>query len=57
MITQAGINALSDFRRAKLLENLKQIDPSITDVQAEFVHFIDTVGELSAIDSSKLQKL
>jgi phosphoribosylformylglycinamidine synthase len=36
-----GVAALSDFRRAKLLARLQQIDSKITAVDAEYVHLVD----------------
>jgi phosphoribosylformylglycinamidine synthase len=52
-----GISALSDFRKAKLLTQLKQADPSITDVSAEFIHIADIKGKLSANDDKKIAEL
>ncbi len=52
-----GIQALSDFRKHKLLARLQAIDPSIIGVEAEYVHFIDVAGELSEEQASRLQQL
>ncbi len=52
-----GINALSDFRTKNLLKRLKAVAPSITAVSAEYVHFIDIDGTLSAADTANLAKL
>lgn len=52
-----GIAALSDFRKAKLLTQLQQIDPSITDVTAEYIHIADVDEKLSAADEKKLSEL
>lgn len=52
-----GISALSDFRKAKLLTQLKQADPSITDVSAEYIHIADVKGKLLANDDKKLTEL
>ena len=52
-----GISALSDFRRQKLLRELKEIDSNITSLSAEFVHFIDTSSKLNARGDALLRKL
>lgn len=52
-----GINALSDFRRTKLLAQLQSIDDNITNVQAEYVHIAQVTGKLSAGDHQKLGEL
>ncbi len=52
-----GIAALSDFRKTKLLAQLQAVDPSINDVEAEYIHIADTDQELSSADESRLQKL
>jgi phosphoribosylformylglycinamidine synthase len=49
--------ALSDFRRAKLLTKLQAIDSSISDIQAEYVHFADTAGKLSEANDQRVQAL
>ena len=45
MLTLRGGPALSAFRREKLLAQVRQLDPSITDVASCWVHFVDA-GEL-----------
>ncbi|MES2971952.1 MAG: phosphoribosylformylglycinamidine synthase [Patescibacteria group bacterium] len=57
MLTYGGIQALSDFRRSKLLKQLQAVDSNITDVQAEFIHFVDTKDKLASADSKKLEQL
>jgi phosphoribosylformylglycinamidine synthase len=52
-----GIAALSDFRRQKLLSRLQAIDPDISSVNAEYVHFADLDGELSAGQEKELVEL
>lgn len=37
-----GAPALSEFRSAKLLQRLQQAELPVTDIYAEFMHFIDT---------------
>ncbi|HVV66509.1 MAG TPA: phosphoribosylformylglycinamidine synthase [Candidatus Saccharimonadales bacterium] len=53
-----NILALSSFRKQKLLAKLQNIDPHITNVTAEYVHFADlTAAALRPEDNAKLQKL
>ncbi len=56
MLNLRGAPALSAFRRAKLLHNLLRIAPQLTDVYAEFMHFVD-VPELAAQRLATLQAL
>ncbi len=57
MQTLIGGNALSRFRHKKLVSLLQTIDSSISDIQAAYVHFIDTDKALSKKDSKQLKKL
>jgi phosphoribosylformylglycinamidine synthase len=41
VLVYKGINALSNFRKNNLLARLKKIDNSVTDVDAEYIHFVD----------------
>lgn len=56
MLVYKGIDALSDFRKAKLLERLKKVEPHIKAVAAEYVHFVDG-PKLSSDDDTALSKL
>lgn len=51
-----GVDALSEFKQAQLLSQLQSIDETITSVQAEFVHFVDS-NKLSEQQTKDLQKL
>ncbi len=57
METIGGVSALSDFKKAALLRRLQDLDPAITDIAAEFVHFIDTRRKLNADSKGQLQQL
>jgi phosphoribosylformylglycinamidine synthase len=48
MIIVPGAPALSAFRRRKLLHNLKQVVPSVTEIGAEYRHFVEVSQPLSA---------
>jgi len=57
MQTFRGSPVLSSFRAEKLLGQLQSSVSSITHVYAEYVHFADVEGELSAEQTTTLQKL
>ncbi len=52
-----GSPALSDFRTDKLLNQLQSRVPAISHVYAEYTHFADIDGELSAEHTEILEKL
>ncbi|WCN14796.1 phosphoribosylformylglycinamidine synthase [Marinomonas mediterranea] len=41
MLTLHGSAALSAFRKAKLLSNVQAVAPGVTDIDAQFLHFIE----------------
>ena len=51
-----GVNALSEFRKKKLLEQLQK-NTDITDISAEYVHFADVDDGFSAADENNLTRL
>ena len=46
MLKISGTYALSDFRLKKLLAQLQELSPVVASVSAQFIHFVDTDGEL-----------
>ena len=52
-----GPRALSEFRLAKLAASLQKIDPGVRSVAAEYRHFVETEGALSAAERSRLERL
>ena len=52
-----GASALSDFRLAKLLPQLRAVLPGIQGVAAEFRHFVETTAALEASQSKLLDRL
>ena len=52
-----GARALSDFRLAKLLPELKRAHPAVRGVAAEFWHFVEADGEPQAGDKHLLEDL
>lgn len=57
MLCLRGSPALSAFRLAKLLANLRQQMPSVTQVYAEYRHLIDTVEPLTDSEEAILKRL
>jgi phosphoribosylformylglycinamidine synthase len=51
-----GIDALPEFRKRALLRVIQKSDNSITDIRAEYVHFVDA-PKLSADDEKELVKI
>ncbi|MGA3250843.1 MAG: phosphoribosylformylglycinamidine synthase, partial [Paraburkholderia sp.] len=52
-----GASALSDFRQTRLLETLTRIDPNITGVRGQYLHFINSQTPLADDDSAKIEAL
>ncbi len=52
-----GSPALSTFRQEKLLNQLQSVVPGITQLNAHFVHFVDSQQSLSEDESSVIEKL
>lgn len=57
MMTIKGSNALSSFRQKKLLKTLQSLDESITDIRAQYIHFIDNKTKLPNDELSQLEQL
>ncbi|MDB5167600.1 MAG: phosphoribosylformylglycinamidine synthase [Candidatus Saccharibacteria bacterium] len=57
MLTLRGSRALSKFRQTRLLKTLQGIDESITNVQAQYIHFVDTKATLSNEQAGQLNQL
>ncbi|MBJ7537965.1 phosphoribosylformylglycinamidine synthase [Marinomonas transparens] len=59
MLTLHGSAALSAFRKAKLLLNMQESVPSVTEIDAEFLHFVELVdGQvLSSEQDTVLQRV
>lgn len=52
-----GINALSENRKVKLLNELQKIDKNITNIEAEYIHFASVSGKVSEKDEQVLKGL
>lgn len=57
MLTLRGSPALSEFRLSKIRQNLRQIDPDIGDISANFLHFIELERNLSDAQTEVLERL
>ena len=57
MLELPGQPALSDFRLAKLLQQLQAADPRVKTVQARFCYFVDVSGALSKQHRAQLDAL
>ena len=57
MFELRGAPALSPFRRQKLLSSLQETVPEVIGVYAEFMHFVELEGSLSAEQREILEKL
>ncbi|WP_417661217.1 phosphoribosylformylglycinamidine synthase [Pseudomonas sp.] len=57
MLILRGAPALSAFRHGKLLEQLTRKIPAVTGLYAEFAHFADVVGALTADEEQVLARL
>jgi phosphoribosylformylglycinamidine synthase len=57
MLQLAGPAALSAFRLAKLLERLRALEPTVAEVAARFVHFVDLAEPLSTPQQDILRQL
>ena len=57
MLKIPGTLALSDFRVKKLLAQVQAVEPSITAVAAQFIHFVDVAGDLNESQTAILSQL
>ncbi len=57
MLTLRGAPALSDFRLERLLSDLQAVDPSITRIHSEFVHFVEVEAPLAEAEQQILESL
>ena len=57
MLVLHGSHALSEFRRRRLLAELRRSIPGIIDVQADYVYFVALAHELSTEEQARLEGL
>jgi phosphoribosylformylglycinamidine synthase len=57
MLILPGSNALSVFRTKRVLSKLQAVHPAVVAVNARYLHFVDTSGQLSKDDQLRLTGL
>lgn len=57
MLILPGATALSSFRRDKLFHSLRERQPGITDIAAEYIHFVDLADPLDGHETELLAQL
>ena len=57
MLILSGPSALSDFRIQNLLAKLQAVEPNITEIQARFIHFVDSGKILDDPEQTLLNQL
>ncbi|MEY8194814.1 MAG: phosphoribosylformylglycinamidine synthase [Cycloclasticus sp.] len=57
MLELTGSSALSEFRQQRLLKKLTLTIPQVSAISAEFIHFADVSGSLSAADLATLEQV
>ena len=57
MLQLPGGLALSDFRKTKLLSSLQTVAPTVTDIKASYLHFVDTEKALDTDAKAVLDSL
>lgn len=56
-IVVLGPNALSAFRRTKVTDHLRSIEPRLRSVQTRYVHFVSVTNSLTSHETAKLERL
>ena len=56
-LTLPGSRALSDFRLHRLLARLQALEPSVTAVSAQFLHFVQCGRDLDGLEAARLAQL
>ena len=57
MFTLMATSALSDFRAARLLKQIREVAPQAQGISARFVHFVHAQRPLTDDESARLQAL
>src|SRR5579863_4217416 len=57
MLTLPGSQALSEFRLLRLLTRLQRLEPAVTAVSGQFLHFADCSRELDSLEGARLAQL
>ena len=57
MLTFRGANALSPFRLERLTAALRRLEPGLSGLAAEYVHFVDVARPLDDVELARRQRL
>ncbi|MGH8502860.1 MAG: phosphoribosylformylglycinamidine synthase [Gammaproteobacteria bacterium] len=57
MLVLPGSRALSEFRRRRLLADLRRLDDGIVDIRARYLHFVATAQPLTPVQRTVLDML
>ncbi|WP_086932943.1 phosphoribosylformylglycinamidine synthase [Agarilytica rhodophyticola] len=57
MLILLGAPALSAFRLSKLLQDIRALDASVTEITSEYLHFVDTTEDLLPAEMKVLEAL
>jgi len=57
ILTLQGPAALSEFRRQRLLHELREIEPAVTALSAGFVHLVETIRPLNEEELDRLKAI
>ncbi len=57
MLILPGSNALSAFRIQRLLSQLKEIHPAVTEISGRYCHFVDSKTPMNDSDCQKLEAM
>jgi phosphoribosylformylglycinamidine synthase len=52
-----GPSALSDFRRKRLLADVRSVIPAVTDLTANYIHLVETSHTLSSLEHRRLERV
>ena len=57
ILTLPGPSALSDFRRTKLLADLRAVEPAIAELSASYLHIVETAHPLTEAEQHTLNRV
>jgi len=57
ILTLQGPDALSDFRRHRLLQQLRAVQPSVSGLEAAFIHLVEAARPLSDEELTRLKSI
>jgi len=57
ILTLQGPAALSEFRRQRLLHEIREIEPAVTALGASYVHLVETIRPLTEEELDRLKAI